>query len=255
VPADPSKVSYCFKPFVIAAVLVCFLSVGSGADVLTPSGNAPANQEDQALLEGVARIDLSEITGEILSTVHVSLNKFDQVLLGIDSWHGPQDASLSCDVSFTPTALYIEGDLTDDVPFCQRMIHPAKPEWWKIEYGADGIVFDFQDITSASQRVSFALNWSSRAVYPKVDILRSLVGARSGFSAGACLELSENREQAKGSTCVHFRVGVPITDLAEPSFFNRPLLLQVSLIDLDGDYPSITVLRESVKVPGSGASP
>jgi hypothetical protein len=230
------------------------------ADLLTPGGTRPAGDE-APVLGDIVPLDLDEVAGEILETYSFSLGRYDDVVFGAEQWKGPQDASLNCNVSLTPTAIYLEGEFIDDYPFCQRTLHPARPAWWNVGYGADGVVVSFEDPTSASQKVAFALNWGSRAGAPRVDIIQSMLGTPPAFSRGGCVQLedaaqADRRAESKTppGAAVQFRAGVPITELADPQFFARPLQLTVELYDVDGEYVSVSVLRGSVrtrKAPGA----
>lgn len=232
--------------FAVGEIVALAASAVLAAEVLTPS----ASRQESATVsaEDVPSVDLDEIATEILETVHFELTKFDQVVHGAENWQGPSDASLKLDVSLTPTALYLEGDMADDYPFCQRLIRPAKPGWWKLSYGADGVVVTLEDPTSSSQRVEFALNWGSRAVDPRIDVIQSPINPRGGFARGACVELldpvSSRGGSASSGTFVHFRAGVPVTELAETSFFEHPLVITVRMYDIDGDYASCSILEQ-----------
>jgi hypothetical protein len=221
------------------------------ADQLTPS-SVKMEEAESAPLGDVVPLDLDEIAAEILETYSIALDRYDQIAMGAENWRGIGDASLHCNFSLTPTALYIEGEFLDDFPFCQRSIHPAKPSWWKWPYGADGVVFTLEDPTSATQSVCFALNWGAQALQPRVDVIRSLVQGRPDFARGGCVEVVE--AEAPPSTAregaarpMRFRAGVPLTELAPPQFFERALQITVELYDLDSDYPTLTVLRQSVR--------
>lgn len=221
------------------------------ADQLTPSMGR-SDPVEGTILGDVVPLDLDEIAGEILETYSFTLNQFNQLVFGHENWQGIDDSSLQCNVSLTPTALYLDGEFCDDFPFCQRSVHPSKPDWWKLSYGADGIVITIEDQTSPTQKVSFALNWGAQATQPKVDILKSLLTSRPDFARGGCVQLVERDDQLQitGGAKAHyirFRSGIPLTELADPLFFERSLVITVDLYDIDGDYFSASVLRQSVK--------
>lgn len=229
-----------------------------GADQLTPSMGRADTTEGPPLGD-VVPLDVDEIAGEVLETYSFTLNQFNQLAFGHENWQSAADCSLQCNVSLTPTALYLEGEFYDDFPFCQRSVHPSKPDWWKLSYGADGIVVTIEDQTSPAQRVSFALNWGAQATQPKVDILKSLLASRPDFARGGCVQLADrnNHPQAtEGVTSrpVRFRGGIPLTELADPQFFERSLVITVELYDIDGDYFSGSVLRQSVKTKRASLS-
>ncbi|MCX7624760.1 MAG: hypothetical protein N2Z21_00885, partial [Candidatus Sumerlaeaceae bacterium] len=208
----------------------------------------------------VVPLDLEEIASEVLEAYPFALNQFNQLVFGLENWQGPADSSLRCSVSLTPTALYVEGEFYDDFPFCQRSPHPAKPDWWKLSYGADGIVITIEDQTSPTQKVSFALNWGAQATQLKVDILKSLLATRPDFARGGCIQLTDRGDQAQPtpnvvSRPVHFRAGLPLTELADPQFFERSLVITVELYDIDGDYVSASVLRQSLKTKKAAVAP
>ncbi|MGC8841585.1 MAG: hypothetical protein ACP5QZ_09080 [Candidatus Sumerlaeaceae bacterium] len=238
----------------ISLLFALFLSSARGQDALTPS--SPGTQPpESAPLGDVVPLDLDEVAAEILETYSFALGRYDDVVFGRENWKGPDDASLNCSVSFTPTALYVEGDFVDDFPFCQKTIHPAKPKWWKLGYGADGIVITLEDLTSATQRVSFALNWSAQAVHPRVDIIESLLATAPDFARSGCLQLKDTEAplEKRSVRAIKFRAGVSITELADPQFFEKPLRIVVELYDVDGDYFSASVLRQQQRTANRGS--
>src|SRR5207244_4423304 len=119
----------------------------------------------------------------------VQLDHFDQVLQNAGNWSGPDDASLVREIGFTPEALLIHGDIHDDQPFVQPMVHPNMPDWWRIRYGGDGAEFIFDDPTSATRRLHIILNFSSAGVNPRVDLLASPLPFPKGFLQDAELKL------------------------------------------------------------------
>ncbi len=241
---------------VFMLMLCPFVRIGA-VDTLTPSSRG-TEAADTAPLGDVVPLDLDEVSGEILETYNFSLTKFDDVTFGQENWKGPQDASLNCTFSFTPTALYLEGEFTDDFPFCQKAIHPSKPDWWKLSYGADGIVVTLEAVDSPTQRASFALNWSAQAIRPRIDMITSLLSTRQDFARTGCVELRDGEKTSEISggvtRSVRFRAGVPITEIAEPQFFEKPLVITVELFDLDGDYNSASVLRQTQRTARKGST-
>jgi hypothetical protein len=231
------------------------LPVGAASDELTPSGSQHLPVSASEVGESsLAALDLDEISGEITEVIPFQLSRFDQVVQNAHNWHGVADSSLRCELAFTPVAVFVQGEFIDDRPFCQAMIHPSKPGWWRTTYGADGIEFLLDDPTSATRRVQFALNLSSRAVNPKVDIVSSLSGSIPGFARGGVLELSDGQapdslkgEELGTAEVVRFRAAVPITSLAEPKFFTGPLKASVRLHDVDGDLSTYLMMEQTAE--------
>ncbi len=250
----PAAGEMSFYARLLCVILLLFVANwGMTADLLTPSGMASSSDES-GVLGDIVPVDLDEISAEILETFPIAIGRYEDISVGYEHWRGPTDASLEGAFSLTPTAIYVEGILADDYPFCQRELHPARPEWWKLTYGADGIVFTLEDETSAARRIVFALNWGSRATAPRIDIISSLLPVSAGFSRSGCLmmEDSQGSEGRTGSQSspgrYHFRAGIPLTELADPQFFTERLRLKVELHDFDGDYSTATVLRTTLRL-------
>ncbi|GIX44541.1 MAG: hypothetical protein KatS3mg130_0949 [Candidatus Sumerlaea sp.] len=173
---------------VICLVGFCVLGA-NGSDLLTPAFSSLP--DDGPVLGTLAPLDLNEIAEEITDSVTFKLDTYAHVRAMPWNWRGAGDASMECQVAFTPTALYVEGTFADDYPFCQPMLRPSKPDWWGIGYGADGIEFILEDATTSTRTVRFLLNFSSRAVAPRVELAQSLTGTPPGFVGGAAIELRD----------------------------------------------------------------
>lgn len=238
----------------ITSLLLCLLFAPAppcvrAADEVTPSGG---RQRDAALVDADyagtgERITFDEAARDLTAVYPIQISDAQQVVQNSFNWNGPADASLRCDIGFTPDAVVIRGEFVDDHPFCQTTLQPAMPDWWMITYGADGIQFVFDDPTSATRRVSFVLNFGSRATRPQVDLLAS-PGRRPGRVAAATLELFDGRPGAdEAQKAVHFRAAVPVAALGDPRFFAGPLRISVRMHDLDGDWSTYQVLQEVIE--------
>jgi len=238
--------------WVVICLLGLFVGRVKGADLLTPAFSSLP--DEGPVLGTLAPLDLNEIAEEIIDSVLLQLHTYADVRAMPWNWNGARDASIECQVAFTPTALYVEGTLADDYPFCQPMLRPSKPDWWGIGYGADGVEFILEDATTSSRTIRFFLNFSSRAVAPRVELAQSLTGAPPGFVSGAAIELRDgkaplwlSREEAVQTELVHFRAAIPLSVLASPRFLNVPLRVTCRLHDRDGDISTYKML-ESTKL-------
>lgn len=236
-------------PPLAALLLLAFAPPTARADEVTPSGgrarDAAAVDADYA---GTGeRMTFEDAARDLTAVYPIQISDAQQVVQNSFNWNGPADASLRCDIGFTPDAVVIRGEFVDDHPFCQTSPQPAMPDWWMITYGADAIQFVFDDPTSATRRVSFVLNFGSRATRPQVDLLAS-PGRRPGRVAAATLELFDGRPGAdEAQKAVHFRAAVPIAALGDPRFFGGALRISVRMHDLDGDWSTYQVLQEVIE--------
>ena len=214
-------------------------------------GNAVPAADGSALAsEGVRqeeRISFEEAASGLSAVFPVQLTSMDQVVQNSYNWKGPQDASMRCDIGFAPTAVVIRGEFRDDLPFFQTMEHPAMPEWWGIQYGADGLEFLLDDPTSATRRVRFVLNFGSGAVNPRVELLASPRSDAPGFIPQAVLDLEDAPGTAPEEGTIQFRTAIPYSALAETDFFRGPLRITVRLHDLDGDYSSYLMMQQAIE--------
>lgn len=243
---------------VLLVYLGCLIIPGAcvAADESPPSGGPVRNsvvQEMQALTEP-GPIDFQEAASQLASVYPLQLIEHSKVIQNSYNWQGPEDASLKCDIGFAPGAVVIKGEVQDDLPFFQTLVHPSMPLWWRITYGADGVEFILDDPTSASQHVQFALNLSSQGVEPRVELLASPLNRKPGFIRSASLRLFAHNPDAPAipdaawhGGPVYFQAAIPFSALAEPKFFNGPLRISVRLHDLDGDISSYLMMQETIE--------
>lgn len=231
-------------------ILLGTISRFAQADELTPSGS-PRTSEPVALptaAEG-GPVNFDEAAKDLTAVYPIQLSDFSQVVQNSYNWKGPGDASMKCDIGFTRSAIIVKGDFKDDHPFYQPYVHPAMADWWKIRYGADGIEFIMDDPTSSARRVQFALNFSSAAVDPRVELIVSPFGKKTGFLKTAVLEVGAPGERDGGTYVagnpIQFRAAIPFAEIADPKFFAGPLRITARLHDMDGD-PSTYLMMEQV---------
>lgn len=192
-------------------------------------------------------IRFEEAASGLSAVFPVQLTGMDQVAQNSYNWKGPQDASMRCDIGFAPAAVVIRGEFRDDLPFFQTMQHPAMPEWWGIQYGADGLEFLLDDPTSATRRVRFVLNFGSGAVNPQVELLSAPQPHSPGFIPQAVLDLEDAPGTAPEEGTIQFRAAIPYSALAETDFFRGPLRITVRLHDLDGDYTTYLMMQQAIE--------
>ncbi len=219
------------------------------ADEATPSGG-PAPSAPAALPEPDSAgrpISFQEAAAGLTAVFPIELNRMDEVAQNSYNWRGPADASLKCDIGFAPQALVVRGEFRDDLPFFQTMLRPAMPDWWRIQYGADGVEFLLDDPTSSTRRVRFMLNFGSAAVDPKVELLASPLKGAGGFLGAAALELEDAPGSAPEEGAVQFRVAIPYGALADMDFFRSPLRITVRLHDVDGDFATYLMMQEAIE--------
>lgn len=218
------------------------------ADQVTPSGGPrPSEAQTQPDHQGGQPIRFQEAAAGLTAVFPLQLARMDQVVQNSYNWRGPQDASMKCDIGFAPQALVIRGEFRDDLPFFQTMLRPAMPEWWHIQYGADGIEFQLDDPTSDTRRVRFVLNFGSAAVDPRVELLASPLGQKTGFLSSAALEMEDAPGSSPEEGAVQFRVAIPYSALAEADFFRGPLRITARQHDVDGDFATYLMLQEAIE--------
>lgn len=228
------------------------LAAGARGEESTPGG-AAVSQAAQGLQPTVQPVRFEEAEAQLVSVIPFELSSFSGVVQNSYNWRGAQDASLQMELGFTPDALVLRGSLRDDHPFYQTSVHPSRPAWWRIGYGGDGVELSFDDPTSSAQHLQFALNFSSRAVEPRVDLLSSPLGIEPGFVQAADFRLedpgapgSEQSPQMADATA-RFEVAIPLGLLAEPKFFSGPLHITVRLHDMDGDPSTYLMMQQTVE--------
>ncbi len=184
------------------------------------------------------------------------LDRMDQVKQNSYNWRGLRDASLGCEIGFTPQAIVVRGKVLDDQPFVQPIAYPAKPDWWQTTYAGDGIELTFEDPTSSTNRLRLILNFSSAGLTPKVQVLEAPLVRNAGILTSAELKVKSLTEAdvpenlpdpAKPVAGFRFETAIPTTGLAEPRFFSGPLRMTVRLHDLDGEIETYLKLEEVIE--------
>lgn len=233
-------------------VCACALGVPPRADEATPSGGpreTPADTPSTSTV-GPSRINFADAAAQVSAMYPLRLDQMSQVVQNSHNWRGPQDASARCEVGFSAEAIVIRGEFVDDLPFQQTMTRPSMPDWWRITYGADGLEFSFDDPTSSTNKVRLALNFSSRAVNPSVDLLQNPIGAKTGPMPTASIELfdataPEQTTDKEEVARVGFEVAIPMAQVADPRLFAGPLRITMRMHDLDGG-PSTYLMMQQV---------
>lgn len=186
----------------------------------------------------------------------LALDKMDQVRQNSYNWRGVRDASLACELGFTPQAIVVRGRILDDQQFVQPVAYPAKPDWWGTTYAADGLELLFEDPTSATNRLRLILNFSSAGLSPKVQVLEAPLISTGGVLTSADIRVRSLTEDDLPSslsdnttpiTGFRFETAIPATGLAEPRFFTGSLRMHVRLHDLDGDVETYLKMEEVVE--------
>jgi hypothetical protein len=245
-----------FIAYLLRTVTVLVLLAESCAPV---SGDPPPAGQDQGLTTGPLsqRIPFEEASQELSAVFPIRLLEYSQVVQHSYNWRGREDASLMCDIGFTPRAIVIKGEYRDDTPFYQPMERPAMPDWWKIRYGADGIQFIMDNPTSAAQRLDIALNFGSAATKSRVEVLQSpqnrfrgfLVSADFAVEQGKVPSSSESKAAGSGAQKppILFHAAIPIDGLAEAALFSGRLRITARLHDMDGDAATYLMMQEVIE--------
>lgn len=238
----------------IAAALIggCFLSSVIWAQP-APGMESPGSESGLSAGDDHGAISFEEQARMLTSVYPVTLDKMSQVTQNSYNWRGIRDASLACELGFTPLAIVIRGKVLDDQPFVQPIAYPAKPDWWKVTYAADGIGLNFDDPTSATNRLRLILNFSSAGLAPKVQVLEAPLVSTPGILTSAELHIKSLRPEdipdnlpnpEKPLAGFRFECAIPTTGLAEPKFFSGPLRMTVQLHDLDGEIETYLKMEE-----------
>jgi hypothetical protein len=210
----------------------------------TPQGPETSAPEPASASDAASGVSFEEQAQMLTSVYPVTLDRMGQVAQNSYNWRGIRDASLACEIGFTPQAIVIRGKILDDQPFVQPIAYPAKPDWWKVTYAADGITLSFEDPTSATNRLRLILNFSSAGLAPKVQVLEAPMITTAGVLTSADLhvrsllpeDVPENLPDPERPLAgFRFECAIPTTGLAEPKFFSGPLRMTVRLHDLDGE--------------------
>lgn len=236
-----------FPGFILFFVLLA-VAMLCHADEVTPSGGQPPVSSDTAGESDLLKVSFEQEMRELTSVYQIQLTDSADVVQNSYNWKGPDDASLRCDIGFTPAAVVIRAEYRDDCPFQQTMLRPSMPDWWRITYGADGVEFIIDDPTSAAQRVQFALNFSSQAVDPSVDLIDGSAETVKGPIHSADFKIEEIAGgERNGTKAYELRAAIPCSALADPKFFTGPLRIGVRLHDMDGGPSTYLMMEKRVE--------
>ena len=228
-----------------AALVMCAVGrVATAADEATPSGGQPVPENAAPAVGDTQPMDFEVAAKGVAMAYPIQLDRMVQVTQNSFNWHGPDDASLRCQVGFSAAAIVIRGDFRDDLPFVQAMARPARADWWRIGYGADGLEFAFDNPTSAGASVKLAFNFGSQALDPRVELIENPSGLPNGFIPSANLRLFDD-PVSKGA--IHFEAAIPITAVAEPRFFAGPLRITARMHDMDGGPETYKMLQQAIE--------
>lgn len=234
--------------FTVGVLLHCAAMPAQSNTTATDETSLEASAED-----GTSRISFEEQAAMLTSIYPVTLDRMSQVTQNSYNWRGIRDASLACEIGFTHQAIVIRGKVLDDQPFVQPVAFPAKPNWWKATYAADGVTLTFDDPTSATNRLRLVLNFSSAGLAPKVQVLEAPLVSTAGILTSAELRVrsllpedipANLTNPEKPLAGFRFECVIPTTGLAEPKFFSDPFRLTVSLHDMDGDVETYLKMED-----------
>lgn len=199
-------------------------------------------------------MDFAAAARDLGPVLSFRLDAMEQATVNPHNWRGPADSSLRCDLGFSPVAVVMSGVFRDDTPFYQTMTSPARPDWWRIAYGADGIDVLIDDPTSAARRIRFALDAGSAATDPRVDLVSTFAGAKPGPVPSAILEFRDSAGPGSTPGAVAFDAAIPLEALAPPEFFTRPLRITVRLHDMDGGPSTYIMMQQTVERRGGAGT-
>lgn len=235
-----------------------FISTAFGAPLPTPAPVSSAVESPAGPAAGndPTAVSFDEQAKMLTGVYPVTLDHMDQVKQNSYNWHGLRDASMGCEIGFTPQAIVVRGKILDDQPFVQPIAYPAKPEWWKTTYAADGVELTFEDPTSSTNRLRFILNFSSAGLAPKVQVLEAPLIRNEGILTSAELRI---KSLAAADVPLNlptpsipvagfrFEAAIPTTGLAEPKFFSGPLRMTVRLHDIDGEIETYLKMEDVIE--------
>lgn len=164
-------------------------------------------------------------------TLHLVLDRFDQVELMNYNWRGADDLSATITLRLDLNGdLLIVGGVWDDDPLVQPCDNPVMPDWWKITYGGDGVTLRIADRANPQNFSEVALNFGAEGFNPSLMVLKKAPGASGIFEKAPVLA----ERQPRGYLFVA-RVPLPalLTDTT-----NRTLAgytFRLTLHDYDGD--------------------
>ncbi len=242
-------------PIAIAGLALCLAAGTSHADEVTPTQGA-TDQAESPPADQVSAISYEDQARMLTGVYPLSLDRMEQVTQHSYNWRGMRDASLGCELGFTPQAIVVRGRIVDDQPFVQPIAYPAKPDWWQVTYAADGVELTLEDPTSATNRLRVILNFSSAGLSPKVQVMEAPLIENSGVLTSADFQIRSLRPEdvpvnlPDTKTPVagfRFEAAIPTTGLAEPKFFSGPLRMSVRLHDLDGEVETYLRMEEVVE--------
>lgn len=250
----PKSSSLCALPLAVALLLTQVRH--ATADELTPSGSVDNSGPDTTVLHDNISVSYEEQSRMLTGVYPVSIGRMEQVIQHSYNWKGITDASMACEIGFTPTAMVLKGTILDDQPFVQPYAFPNKPDWWKTIYAADGLELVLEDPTSATNRLRLALNFSSAGLSPKVQIIEAPLVKTAGVLTSAELNIKNLTPDdiPEGITDLttpisgfKFEAAIPTNGLAEPKFFSNGLRIRVSLHDLDGEIETYKKMGELIE--------
>ena len=209
-----------------------------------------------SMTPGQLAVTYEEQSRALTSVYPVALDKMSQVVQNSYNWNGLRDASLGCEIGFTPQAIVVRGKILDDQPFVQPIAYPDKPDWWQTTYAADGLELTFEDPTSATNRLRIILNFSSAGLAPKVQVLEAPLVQTAGILTSADLRIRSLTSDDIPANLpdpqipvagFKFETAIPTAGLAEPRFFSGPLRMSIRLHDLDGGIETYQKLEEIIE--------
>jgi hypothetical protein len=219
-------------------------------------GSGSAETIEDAASDNAPGVSFEEQSRMLTGVYPLALDRMDQVKQHSYNWRGIRDASMACEIGFTPQAIVVRGKVLDDQQFVQPIAYPAKPDWWGTTYAADGIELIFEDPTSATNRLRLILNFSSAGLSPKVQVLEAPLISTAGVLTSADLRirslsaddvpanLTDTKTPVSG---FRFETAIPTTGLAEPRFFTGALRMTVRLHDLDGEIDTYLRMEEIIE--------
>jgi len=226
------------------------------ADELTPTSSISMETTQGAVNTEQPGLSFEEHSKALTGVYPITLDRMAQVTQNSYNWRGLRDASLACELGFTPQAIVVRGKVIDNQPFVQPIAYPAKPDWWKTTYAADGVELILEDPTSATNRLRLILNFSSAGLNPKVQIMEAPLVKIPGVLTSAELRvrslLSEDipaslPDKVTPVAGYRFESAIPTSGLAEPKFFSGPMRMTIRLHDLDGEIETYLKMEDVVE--------
>jgi hypothetical protein len=228
-----------------------------GADPLTPSGGPQSTARPVASAE--VAISFDDAIRAVGSVFPVRIDRFDQLIQNSYNWTGPSDASLFAEVGFAPQAIVIQGRVIDDQPFVQPYSSPYMPQWWTMQYAADGVEMRIDDPTSSTNGIHLILNFGSAGTRPRIQIINAPLMPKGGDLPESDFTIKEmtatdtnstapaNAVNSARQTGFAFQAAIPTTNIVEPRFFSNSLRISVRLHDLDGDFKTYCVMEDVIE--------